>query len=102
GRSAPDGGGLAPSGGGGASYEPRQVRLWDGRTGRLIARLDGPGGKVGRVIFSPDGSLLLTQAPFDTFVKVWDARTGKPLTDLRGHADYVIDAVFSPDGRLVA
>jgi WD40 repeat protein len=47
------------------------VRIWDVRTGRLLARLDRHWGAVSDVEFAPDGRTLAT-ASYDGTIKLWD------------------------------
>ncbi|MCA1596639.1 MAG: WD40 repeat domain-containing protein, partial [Chloroflexi bacterium] len=73
------------------------ARLWDARTGRLIATLRGHTGEVRSAVFSPDGTRILT-ASEDNTARLWDSRTGKPAGALSGPI-YRSCASFSPDGR---
>jgi WD40 repeat protein/tetratricopeptide (TPR) repeat protein len=58
---------------------------------------DGP---VSEVVFSPDGSRVLT-ASEDGTARVWDAATGQPLAPPMKHEKRVFHAEFSSDGRRV-
>lgn len=83
--------------------EDRTVRLWEVRTGRMLAVLarwnDRESGS-GAPVFSPDASMVITRD--GPLVQVWNASDGKHITDLRGHIEEVLDAAFSPDGSRVA
>ena len=52
------------------------------------------------MVFSPDGSIILT-ASFDNTACLWDAKTGKLLQTLEAHTEGVNTAVFSPDGTII-
>jgi WD40 repeat protein len=75
------GGALLATGGGFTDHpwpvnRAGDVRLWDARTGRLLAILDGHWGAVSRVAFSPDGKSIAS-ASYDGTIKLWDV-TGLP------------------------
>ncbi|MCA9718148.1 MAG: hypothetical protein KC468_25985, partial [Myxococcales bacterium] len=75
---SPDGARLATG-----SFD-RTARLWDARTGELLATLRGHAEEVVSLVYSPDGSRVATGS-FDGTAKIWDARTGELLATLRGH-----------------
>jgi WD40 repeat protein len=79
------------------------VRLWDPTSGEQIGDpLEGHGGVVWWVAFSPDGGLLAS-AGFDGTVRLWDPTSGQQISDpLERHALDVRDVAFSPDGGLLA
>lgn len=71
------------------------IHLWDTNTGKEILTLSDHKGGVSRVVFSPDGSKLLTEG-IDPSAILWDAKTGKKikiLDELYGLP------LFSPDGK---
>ena len=76
------------------------VRVWDLRTGRRVAALDGHTDRVTIVRFSPDGRRLLT-ASWDDTAAVWLLADGR-REHMFKHADDVNAAAFSPDGTRVA
>jgi WD40 repeat protein len=76
------------------------ARLWDVRTGRLRAALQGQDQSVYLLAFSPDGKMLATND--GTTVRLWDAGTGRPQGALQGHSKEVTSLTFSPDGKTVA
>ncbi len=91
---------LVTTGGSGA-------RLWDGATGAEVATLEHPGRHVGKAVFSPDGSALLTRSwatpppPAGTLYELdlWDVATHT----LRATLPFDPNAyAFSPDGKLLA
>lgn len=47
------------------------ARIWDLRTGRMLARLGGHWGAVSDVAFTPDGAILVT-ACYDGRIRLWD------------------------------
>jgi eukaryotic-like serine/threonine-protein kinase len=82
------------------TYDPRRatlVQLFDGRTGRLVARLDHGGRPLRLCRFSPDGRTILTAA--GPTARAWSAADGRLLGTLAGHGSDVGEAAFSPSGR---
>jgi WD40 repeat protein len=77
------------------------ARIWDIRSGRVLARLVGHTGAVYDVAFAPDDSIVAT-ASADGTVRIWDPRTGRQDVVLRGHDGVVWDVDFSPDGSKLA
>jgi RNA polymerase sigma factor (sigma-70 family) len=76
------------------------VRVFDGKTGKVVRRLAGHDGIVHAVVFSGDGKKLVT-AGADKTVRVWNPATGKETAALKGHADAVRCALVSSDGELI-
>jgi WD40 repeat protein len=76
------------------------VRVFDARSGRLLARLDN-NAWVQAVAFSPDGTQVATGSD-DGWARVFDAETGRELTRLRHSGESVAAVAFSPDGTRVA
>jgi WD40 repeat protein len=62
----------------------------------------------GAVVFSPDGSLLISGAEMPYIddaslsVRVWEVATGDLLAELDGHFENYNDIAISPDGRVIA
>jgi WD40 repeat protein len=82
------------------------IRLWDGRDGSLIAKLDHPVlSRVGwrkfpQAMFDRPGSTILTVNNDET-ARLWNAKTGAQIVVLAGHRGLVTAATFSPDGAFV-
>lgn len=86
-----------------ATEEPNgAMNLWEPATGVRRLRLGGGvmGTRMLRVVFSPDGTSILTTTPGG--VQVRETASGRVLATLRGHAQPVFDAAFGPDGRTLA
>jgi WD40 repeat protein/serine/threonine protein kinase len=85
----------------------RTVRVWDLETGVLAARLEGFGGTVNMVAWSPtDRHLVLLGggSPPDKpnhSVRLWDTDPGKTARQFRleGHTTSVLCVAFSSDGK---
>jgi WD40 repeat protein/tRNA A-37 threonylcarbamoyl transferase component Bud32 len=88
------------------AFPDTTTRLWEVKTGKLLATMHGHTNQVTRLVFSPDGKRMLT-ASMDRSVRVWDAspeqagRDSEALLVLRGHTGWVEHAAFSPDGRRI-
>ena len=61
-----------------------------------------PGGVIGSVAFSPDGTRIVT-ASSDKTAQLWDAKSGVawPASQTMRHNAAVLSAAFSPDGTRV-
>jgi WD40 repeat protein/serine/threonine protein kinase len=77
------------------------VRIWDLETGKLVSTTLHRQGGVARVVYSPDGSQLVT-AGAGGIVKIWDTTTGREVCCLPGHTEVVHGVAFSSDGRYLA
>jgi eukaryotic-like serine/threonine-protein kinase len=81
---------------------PGGAKVWDARTGKL--QVDLPVGSYCRVVFSPDGKRLLTDAggasPHSGQIRVWEVGTWAEV-QLKVTVRGTVPA-FSPDGKLLA
>ncbi len=76
------------------------VRVWDAAGRERFHSLAGVGG-ITRMVFSPDGSMLVAGS-YDADVRVWDTRNGELKTKIEELTVSMFDMVFSPDGRQFA
>jgi WD40 repeat protein len=84
--------------------EEAEVALLDGlnRPFHVSSQLVGHHAAVHRVLFSHDGSTLITAAD-DGTIRFWDTRRGQQLgVPLSGPATDIWDTALSPDGSLLA
>jgi len=80
----------------------KSVRLWNGVTGRYLARFRNHVGRVYRLSWAPD-SRWLVSASQDSTLKLWDCRDNKREmhSDLPGAADEIYCLEWSTDGKFV-
>ncbi|NOZ85533.1 MAG: WD40 repeat domain-containing protein [Deltaproteobacteria bacterium] len=81
-----------------AACEDALVRLWNARTGKLIATLKHS-GPVRAVAFSPSGKILATGGD-DGWLRLWNGRDGKPVLKAIGVKDHEFICI-RPDGRII-
>lgn len=73
------------------------VRVWDASGRERFRSLAGVGG-ISRMVFSPDGAVLVAGS-YDADVRVWDTRNGELKTKIEELTVSMFDMAFSPDGR---
>ena len=81
--------------------EDKAIRLWDVQTGHLRATLTGHSYPPQGVVFSPDGSNLISTSR-DSTIRVWDVRSGKQVKVLGVPCNAKSGPAISPDGRFIA
>ncbi|MDT7806528.1 MAG: hypothetical protein QOJ70_341 [Acidobacteriota bacterium] len=80
-----------------------RIHVWNVMTGRLLRRIEGPGGTISDVAVSSDGRFIASCTDGDEpKVQLWDARTYRLVRSLTGHEEGLFEVVFSPDGRMLA
>ena len=80
------------------------VKIWDVKTGLLIAELKGNNSAISDIKFSPDGKKLLTtynrNSPARKTVKIWNLITGELLSEIN-EEQAINYSAFSPDSKWV-
>lgn len=77
-----------------------KIALRDIRNGQASQTLQAHCDEISAVVFSPDGSLLVSGSR-DHTVQIWNVNTGRKTQTLV-HKDKVESVIFSPDGTLLA
>jgi WD40 repeat protein len=84
-----------------SSMEGGKVRVWDIRSGALLATFEADEYITRTVAFSPDGSIVAAGNQ-DGTIKLWDAKTNKLLRTIQAHVVKTAAIAFSFDGRFIA
>lgn len=84
-----------------ASNVDGALKVWNLVTGKEIFACTGHTDRIVSVVFSPDGTRLVSGS-WDKTVRVWDAQTGAEVFTLRGHTGYISCVTVSRDGRRFA
>jgi WD40 repeat protein len=77
------------------------IHLWDLAAGKELRTLRGHQGRVGPLVFSPDGKLLASEGE-DWNIRLWDVVTGKELQRFQGREKEPGFFLFSPDSKVFA
>ena len=85
----------------GAGFSDRNIHLWDAHSGEPRGALEGHSSYVSDLLFTPDGSRLISSSA-DQTIRLWDWRTRRPTGVLRAHLDEVDGIALAPDGRTLA
>jgi WD40 repeat protein len=72
------------------------ARVWDARSGRGLAVLEGHAQPVNRVAVNAESTRIAT-ASFDGTARLWTPE-GEMVADLRGHEGPLTHVTFSPAG----
>lgn len=81
-----------------AGYPTTDLLLFESRSGRLVAKLNGHTNQISGAEFNSDGKLIAS-ASYDQDLRLWDSRDGKQIFVLRGHKGRVTRVQFSPDKK---
>jgi WD40 repeat protein len=77
------------------------IKIWDAKTGELVASLDGHTDSVLCLAWTPDGATLISGSD-DFSIRTWNTKTWKQLALLDEHTEGVYDIAISPNGRILA
>ncbi len=94
-RFSPDGSLLA------SGHNNGDVVLWEVATGSVEAQFTNDTG-IHDLIFSPDGSQIITIDTTNRLLQAWDVESGELLADAVGHTPQINALTFSPDSSALA
>jgi len=77
------------------------IVILNASTGIQMAILSGHTGGVPSLVFSPDGTLLISGS-HDKTIKLWDMQTGGVVKTFQGHTEIVISVSISADCTTIA
>ena len=75
-----------------------RLSVFDATSGKQTASCSGHRGDIGALVFSPDGTRLVSSGE-DQVARLWDPATGVLIATCRGHESMVLSAAFRPDGQ---
>ncbi|KAG1881903.1 quinon protein alcohol dehydrogenase-like superfamily, partial [Suillus tomentosus] len=77
------------------------IKIWNVKTGELIATLEGHTDWVQCLAWTPDGKTLISGS-HDFSIRTWNTSTWKQIALLEGHDHVVYSIAISPNGRILA
>ena len=77
------------------------IRIWSTETGKNIGVLAGSQGDIPCLLYSKDGSSLISGSE-DGIIRFWDDKTGKEVRKIEAHKGLIIALAISPDGKFIA
>jgi WD40 repeat protein len=78
----------------------KTLRVWDMRSGELLAVLEGHDDEARDCAVMPDGRRVVS-ASSDRTLRIWDLETAQCITTLTGHQSRVLACSVTPDGRRI-
>jgi WD40 repeat protein len=79
----------------------RVVQIRDGRTGKVLAEMDGHTSTVSSLDWHPAGRFVATGS-HDNTVRLWDVENNTQQLVINAHTDTVYEVAWSPDGSMLA
>jgi WD40 repeat protein len=86
-----------------ASATPKETRIWDAESGKLVRELQQSEFRSGTrdaLVFSAGGNLLVTAG--NQVVQLWDVASGHSVAVFRGHGLGRLSVAINPDGSRLA
>jgi WD40 repeat protein len=83
-------------------YDKSPVKIWDAKTGELVATLKGHTHSAMCLAWSSDGKMLISGSS-DHSIRTWDTTSWKQIrVVLEAHISGVFAIAISPNGRILA
>jgi len=87
---------------GGYNYEKKEyLKIFDAKTGKLVANLKGHTRGVNCLAWTADGTTLISGS-VDESIRTWNTTTWQQIHVFTGHTCHVWDIAISPNGRILA
>jgi WD40 repeat protein len=77
------------------------VKIWDAKTGELVATLKEHTSNVNCLAWTMDGKTLISGST-DHSIRTWNVKTWKQLAVLHEHTFFASAITISPNGRILA
>ena len=77
-----------------------EIKIWDNRTGKLLATMAGK-GRIFNLVFAPDSSVLAWSGQ-EGRINLWQWESEKESITIVGHQGDVTGIAFSSDGELLS
>jgi len=78
-----------------------RIKIWDSKTGKLVATLKGHTIGVRCLAWTPDGKTLISGSE-DYSIRTWNTSNWKQIAVFDGHTRDVYGIAISPNGRILA
>jgi WD40 repeat protein len=93
---------FATSGRYGSNFDSEsKIKIWDLKTGKLVATLKEHTIGVRCLAWTPDGKMLISGSD-DHSIRTWNTSNWKQIAVFDGHTKYVYGIAISPNGRILA
>ena len=87
----------------------KTAKIWDAKTGDLLATMEGHNDRLKYITYSPSGEYILTstgkQWPYTpkgpVSARIWDGKTGEQIAEFKAHMDTIRSVKFSQDEKHV-
>ncbi|KAG2737117.1 WD40 repeat-like protein, partial [Suillus brevipes Sb2] len=92
---------IATGGWHGQDVDEHPIKIWDAKTGKLVATLKGHTGSVLCLAWTKDGKTLISGSS-DHSIRTWNTTNWQLTAVLDEHTDSVCAIAISPNGRILA